>query len=309
MTNAKNVMIWGNKFLGFGRAAMEVSGGDRKTIEHSGIRIENNEIGFTSHTLRTYTPGLRLYGCGTKVVYNHFHDILSSAIRLEGNDFLVSMNLVERVVTESGDQGGIDIYNNPSYYGNIYSYNIWRKVGVHGHGQAGIRFDDRISGQIVYGNRFQDASDGTYFGGVQINGGQRNIIDNNVFTDCGIGISIGRHSKERWLESFKSESSIFMLEKAVNIYAPPYTVKYPGIETLRDVYEQTNRVTRNVFVGGGTFTKVSANSNLDAHRNWRFKTLPDLDVLAKETAFSPLPPESDIGTYFTFGSQGDRHTP
>lgn len=298
MTDAKNVMIWGNKFLGFGRAAMDVSGGDRKTIEHSGIRIENNEIGLTSHTQRTYTPGLRLHGCGTKVVYNHFHDILSSAMRLEGNDFLVSMNLVERVVTESGDQGGVDIYNNPSYYGNVYSYNIWRNIGfVGGHGQAGIRFDDRISGQIVYGNRFQNASDGYYFGGVQINGGQRNIIDNNVFTGCGIGVSIGSYSKKRWIESFGKPDSINMLEKQVNIYKPPYTVKYPGIETLRDVYTQTNRITRNVFVGDGKFTKVSSNSILDAHRNWRFKTLPNLDTLAKETSFSPLPPESDIGTY------------
>jgi hypothetical protein len=297
MQNAKDTIIWGNKFLGFGRAAMEVSGGDRKTIEHSGIRIENNEIGWTSHTQRTYTPGLRLYGCGTKVVYNHFHDILSSAMRLEGNDFLISMNLVERVVTESGDQGGIDIYNNPSYYGNIYSYNIWRKIGNHGHGQAGIRFDDRISGQIVYGNRFQDASDGTYFGGVQINGGQRNIIDNNVFTDCGIGVSIGNYSKKKWIESFKKENSIRMLEKNVNMYKPPYTTKYPGIETLPEVYSQTNRIIRNVFVGKGSFTKLSSQSFIDAHRNWRFNTLPDLDILAKETIFAPLPSESEIGTY------------
>jgi hypothetical protein len=297
MSSSRNISIWGNKFLGFGFAAMDVGGGDRKKIEHSGIAIENNEIGLTSRTRRTYTPGLRLHGCGTKVVYNHFHDILSSAMRLEGNDFLISMNLVERVVTESGDQGGVDIYNNPSYYGNIYSYNIWRKVGVHGHGQAGIRFDDRISGQIVYGNRFEDASDGKFFGGVQINGGRRNIIDNNVFTDCGIGVSVSFYRPERWLKSFEKEDSKNMLERAVDISKPPYTVKYPGIETLPSDIVQSNRVTRNVFVGDGSFLKASSGCVFDSRRNWRFDKLPDLDVLAKETAFSPLPPESEIGTY------------
>ena len=32
-------------------------------------------------------------------------------------------------------------------------------------------------------------------------------------------------------------------------------------------------------------------------RNWRFATCPDLDELARETCFAPLPPESAIGTY------------
>ena len=88
-----------------------------------------------------------------------------------------------------------------------------------------------------------------------------------------------------------------MLEENVNMYKPPYTTKYPGIETLPEVYSQTNRIIRNVFVGKGSFTKLSSQSFIDAHRNWRFNTLPDLDILAKETIFAPLPSESEIGTY------------
>ena len=294
--NLKDSVIWGNVFRGFGAAALEITGGDRKALDPSGIRLENNEICECSRTQRTYAPGLRLYGCGTKVVYNHFHHIRSSAMRLEGNDFLISMNLVDHVVTESGDQGGVDIYNNPSYQGNVYSYNIWRDIGCRGHGQGGIRFDDRICGQVVYGNRFDNASDGKHFGGVQINAGRRNVIDNNVFTRCDLGVTIGGIDGERWKAVFETPDFIQKLTKQVNIYAPPYTTRYPGIETLKDDVPQCNHLTRNVFVGPGQFLRARSAHN-DCRRNWQFATTPDLAELARETCFSPLPPEREIGTY------------
>lgn len=295
LSGARDVVVWGNVFSGFGCAAMDVSGGDRRTLTASGIRIENNEIAHSSRHVRTYTPGLRLHGCGTKVVYNHFHHILSSAMRLEGNDFLVSMNVVEDVVKESGDQGGVDIYNNPSYQGNVYSFNIWRNIGCGGHGQAGIRFDDRISGQVVYGNRFDNCSDGKYFGAVQINGGRRNVIDNNVFTRCAFAVSAGGYDGERWRAGFALPDIRKKCEEDVNIYAPPYTTRYPGIETLKDELHQVNRFTRNVFVGGERMLKTSGWD--DCARNWRFDVCPDLDEFARETCFSPLPHEDEIGTY------------
>ena len=48
-------------------------------------------------------------------------------------------------------------------------------------GQAAIRFDDAICGNLVYGNRFENCAVGK-FGGVQINGGRGNVIRNNLFT-------------------------------------------------------------------------------------------------------------------------------
>lgn len=297
LSNARDVVVWGNVFSGFGCAAMDVSGGDRRSLTASGIRIENNEIAHSSRHVRTYTPGMRLHGCGTKVVYNHFHDILSSAMRLEGNDFLISMNVVEDVVKESGDQGGVDIYNNPSYQGNVYSFNVWRNIGCGGHGQAGIRFDDRISGQVVYGNRFDNCSDGKFFGAVQINGGRRNTIDNNVFTRCAFAVSAGGYDGEHWRAGFALPDIRKKCEKDVNIYAPPYTTRYPGIETLKDELHQVNRFTRNVFVGAGRMLKTSGWDS--CARNWRFAVCPDLDAFARETCFSPLPPVGEIGTYST----------
>ena len=101
-------------------------------------------------------------GCGHRIVRNDFHDLPSSAVRIGGNEHLFASNLVERVVQESDDQGAVDMWGNPTYRGNKFIHNIFRDVGCGGAfvrcGQGGIRFDDSISGNLVYGNRFDNCS-------------------------------------------------------------------------------------------------------------------------------------------------------
>jgi hypothetical protein len=58
------------------------------------------------------------------------------------------------------------------------------------HGQAAIRFDDAISGMLVYGNVFIRSANGN-FGAIQMNSGRDNIMDNNLFIDCSRGVSGG----------------------------------------------------------------------------------------------------------------------
>jgi hypothetical protein len=114
LENARNASVRGNVLRGFGLGALRISGGDRKTLTASGVVVSDNDISWVERWKRTYAPGLHLSGCGTEGTHNHFHDMLSSAMRIEGNDHHVVSNIVERVVTESDDQGGIDIYANPS---------------------------------------------------------------------------------------------------------------------------------------------------------------------------------------------------
>jgi len=64
-----------------------------------------------------------------------------------------------------------------------------RAAGKRVQGQGSIRFDDIICGMLVYGNIFYKG--GTGFGGVQMNCGRDNIIDNNLFLDCPVAVSGG----------------------------------------------------------------------------------------------------------------------
>lgn len=104
LLNVHNAAVTGNVMRDFGQGALRVSGGDRKTLTSSGVVVTDNDIAWSGRWKRTYAPGLHLSGCGTEVAYNHFHDMPSSALRLEGNDHRIVSNVIERVVTESDDQ-------------------------------------------------------------------------------------------------------------------------------------------------------------------------------------------------------------
>ena len=288
-----NVLVYGNAFHTLGHTGMRVSGGNRKNLTSGQIVVANNEAYDFGRCSRTYNPALLLEGCGAHVTHNHFHHAPSSAMRIEGNDHLIEYNWVDHVVQESDDQGGIDMWGNPSYRGVVIRYNRWQDIGdkVIPCGQAGIRFDDAISGIVVYGNLFERASNGQ-FGGVQIHGGQNNKIDNNVFVDCRAGVSFSPWGQKRWEEYLTGVKPL--IHGDVEIKLPPYSKRYPE---LAELYKKTdvNSVWRNVFVGSETVF-LRAPKTLDAWNNQTFAAMPDLNDLAVRTDFRPLPLD-EIGPY------------
>lgn len=290
-----NLKVYGNLFHTLGHTGMHVSGGNRKNLTSGRIVIENNEVRDFGRLSRTYNPALLLEGCGTRVAHNWFHDAPSSAMRIEGNDHLIEYNQVDHVVRESDDQGGIDMWGNPSYGGVVIRYNRWQDIGG-GEipcGQAGIRFDDAISGMVVYGNWFERCSNG-HFGGVQIHGGHLNVVDNNVFLGCRYGVSFSPWGPKRWAEFIHRDEVKRRLLDDVNILVPPYSARYPQLADIERKVDE-NSVWRNVFVGcEEVFSRPV--KGLDAWDNQVFASMPDLDAVSARTPFRPLPLD-EVGLY------------
>jgi len=288
------VTISDNVFRSFGHGALEVSGGDRRTLAHSGNVISNNDFSDIENRRLTYAPHLHLAGVGAEVSYNHFHDAPSSAMRLEGNDFLIVSNLVEDVLLESDDQGAVDIYFNSSYFGNRYCYNTWKNIGRQSRdnfcGQAAIRFDGNISGQSVVGNRFLNCGM-VGFGAVQSCGGRLHVIDNNLFVNCNLGMSISHYPTNFWFNKIRP-TLIKPCLKDVCITNAPYATRYPGIADLLWT-NQVSHLVRNVTVG--TSLLVEPPEPTVAYGNYSFAEMPDLDKLARETTWRPIPEECDTG--------------
>jgi len=290
-----NLKIYGNLLHTLGHTGMHVSGGNRKNLASGRIVIENNEVRDFGRRSRTYNPALLLEGCGGRVAHNWFHHAPSSAMRIEGNDHLIEYNQVDHVVAESDDQGGIDMWGNPSYRGVVIRYNRWQDIGGGDVpcGQAGIRFDDAISGMVVYGNWFERCSNGN-FGGVQIHGGQFNIVDNNVFVGCRYGVSFTPWGAKRWTEFLNREDIRRKALEEVNVGAPPYSTRYPELAELVSKPD-INRIWRNVFVGCDE-TLRRAPGVVETWNNTVAAALPDLDRHAAMTLFQPLPLAA-IGPY------------
>jgi len=236
-----------------GRGGTRVRGGDRKTLTAGGHFVENCHVHDFSRLDRTYTPAVLMDGCGNRIAHNLFHDSPCHAIRLEGNDHVVEFNEIHSVLQESDDQGGLDMFFNPTYRGDILRYNFWHDIGsgLTPCGQAGIRLDDAISGVVVYGNVFWRCSHAN-FGGLQIHGGKGNTVDNNIFADCDYGISFSGWGPDRWKAFLASEGVVKATTQDVDISQLPYSTRYPALAHLGDDPD-VNMIWRNLAYHCGVF--------------------------------------------------------
>jgi hypothetical protein len=250
-----------------GRGGTVITGGNRKTLQPGGHFVENCEIHDLSRIDHTYTPAVLLDGVGNRIAHNRMHDIRSSAMRVGGNDHLVEYNEVYNAVTESDDQGGVDMFGNATFRGNVFRYNYWHHIGnwrgVGDHpkcGQAGIRLDDAICGTRIYGNVFEHCSAGKLgFGGVQIHGGKDNVVENNLFIHCAAAVSCSPWDAKRWKEFVAKAMEAGDVDRAL------YEERYPQLATLA---EQPNRntVRRNLAWGCGEMFRRAPQS-LEATEN------------------------------------------
>jgi hypothetical protein len=234
-----------------GRGGVVIRGGDRKSLTPGGHVVENCHIREFSRIDHTYTPAVLVDGVGHRVAHNLMHRSTSSAMRVEGNDHRIELNEIHSVLLESDDQGGADMWGDPTYRGNVYRWNYWHHIGNGlGCGQAGIRLDDAVCGTAIVGNVFYRCSDGG-FGGVQIHGGKDNWIDNNLFVDCTIAVSFSPWGERRWKETLASNFIAPKL-KAVNCDRPPYSARYPALAGLAGTAD-VNHIWGNVALDCGKF--------------------------------------------------------
>ena len=298
VTGGRHHGIFGCAMQTLGCGGVKVAGGDLKTLARGRHFVENCTVREISRYKRTYTPAVLLArgGCGNRVAHCLFERMPSSAMRVEGSDQLVELNVIRHVVQESDDQGGLDMWGNPLYRGVVIRWNRWSDIRGGTHcGAAGVRLDDMISGVGVYGNIFERCG-ARLFGGVQVHGGKENLIDNNVFVACPAGISFSRWGSRRWLASIQR-----FLEQARD---PLQVARYPDLARLKDDPD-VSFVTRNVFVGckkallrDGGIQRTALNTTID-------KPL-DADAVLKQAAsrgsqlgrilFEPIPVEQ-IGPY------------
>ncbi|MEZ5104962.1 MAG: right-handed parallel beta-helix repeat-containing protein [Draconibacterium sp.] len=231
----------------FGCGGIVVSGGDRKTLTPANHFIENTIVKDFSLYKRTYEPAVYAEGCGIRISHNRFLNSSSSAMRLEGNDIIVEYNEIGYVVNESDDQGGLDMWYNPSYRGIVIRYNHWHNItGGTKNGAAGVRLDDMISGVHIHGNVFERCG-AVIFGAVQIHGGKDNLVENNLFYDCLAAVSFSTWKEKHWLDELDSPAIKKKIYEDVDIRSELYQHKYPELKTIREGVN-VNTIKNNLMV-------------------------------------------------------------
>lgn len=179
-------------------SGITMRGGDRAALVPAGHLCTNTLVEDYERFHRTYNGAFTAEGCGIALTHCVLRGGPSSALSLAGNDLVAEYNLIDRVATESDDQGGFDLYLNPSMRGIELRWNHWRDIhGGTRYGVGGIRLDDLISGVKIYGNVFERCGS-IEFGGVQIHGGSDNVIEDNLFYDCPYAVSFTPYGDSLW---------------------------------------------------------------------------------------------------------------
>lgn len=227
-------------------SGVKMMGGDRKELIPADFEMSNTLVEDWERFKRTYNGAFTAAGCGIHLHHCEFRDAPSSALSLEGNDLVAEFNIFEDIAKESDDQGGFDLYLNPSMRGIVLRYNYWKNiVGGTRYGVGGIRLDDLITGIQIYGNVFERCGS-IEFGAIQIHGGSENVVEDNLFYKCPMAVSFTQYGEEEWHKTFDSIQDVMF--KEVDMNSPKYLLKYPEIREFgRNI--DVNTVRNNLLVG------------------------------------------------------------
>ena len=234
-----------------GKSGISLSGGDRKTLTPGRSLAENNHVHHYGLFQRTYAPGIGVQGCGQIVRQNSIHDAPHNAVLYGGNEHLLELNEVYRVVMETGDAGAFYTGRDWTSQGNILRHNYIHDLGG---GDAkhvntmGMYFDDCDCGDTVVGNVFLRAGRA-----IMIGGGRDNPVLNNLVVACPIGLHIDSRGMT-WKQWNNPSDPSWCLEdkaKRFNYTEPPWSTKYPRLAAIMQEEPRQplgNAVRRNVFV-------------------------------------------------------------
>lgn len=282
---------------------VQLTGGNRQTLEAAGNYVENCSIHDFNRIAKTYCAGVKIRGVGNRISHNEIFNGPHCAILMSGNDHLVEFNDIHDVCLVTDDVGALYYGRNPSERGHLVRHNYFHHLGQE-HRCSAVYHDDGACGMQVFGNVFYKA--GTLPS--LIGGGSDNPYINNIFIDSPVAIKVdNRLQAYEWAMPWVLPGNLYeKVLNEVNHSQPPYSIKYPELARYWDdnpAFPKRNVVDKNVFVrigqvvlGDKKFLEFSEN-NFVTQEDPGFENESEQDFRLKETSavfqqitgFQPIP--------------------
>ena len=163
-----------------------MTGGDPKTLAHGNVVVENCHIHHFGRMQLTYCGGVDATGCGLAVRHNTIHDgpHLGIILRNISRECEVSWNELHSLCLESGEMGAFYAGRDWTLCGIRVEANWFHDIyNLRPQPNRAVMIDDGAAGLTVVSNWFTRVSEGVSLSGIG------NVVENNVFMDCGVAIS------------------------------------------------------------------------------------------------------------------------
>lgn len=237
-----------------GTGGIFLNGGNRQTLESGHNEVTYCEFHHTDRIRETYSGGVVIRdGVGAVVRNCYFHDIKHVAILFTGNNHMIEYNRFERVCTDADDMGAVYTGRNPSARGTVIQHNFFSHIEPRNPEtkMCGVYVDDGSGGIVIRQNLFyRTGSRGRLqdFGAIFLHGGFDNVVSDNIFLHCDVGVGHQAWDQKRFGEWLKSPLMQQRLRQEVNISSAVYRNAYPELARFAD---ETDR--RLNYVGGNVF--------------------------------------------------------
>ncbi len=266
--------------------------------------IENNHIYNYSRLSKTYASAITLGGVGNIAQHNEIHGAPHQAVSLGGMGQKLMYNEIYDVVRESDDAGAIYCGLTWIDRGHEIKYNYMHDIASTTGGGTGISAVYGDGGQCelyIEGNVVENLKGYAF----KINGGQDNVIKNNIVINSGYGLFLS----DDMLKVDLTKKHIPEIEAADYIYDCVWYTKYPKLNRMIEDEENIRYPIGNLFASNlmykssaaylartaGNYIDVSR--NLVTHTNPGFKDEANKDWTLREDSemyksypdFAPVP--------------------
>ncbi len=225
--DGRHCEIIGCRFEDIGAGGVSLTGGDRATLTHADNAVRDCVFERCGRTHPTYQPAIRLDGVGQTVANNRIDDLPHSAIIFAGNEHVIELNEISRVLLETGDCGAIYCGRDWTLHGTVIRHNFFHDLlGTDARYQNAVYLDDMASGITVEGNIFLRCH-----WGMLVGGGRDIRVRGNVFASCSKGLSFDNRGVG-WMAKAIADpekSTLHQRLRAVPIDKEPWHTRYPTL--------------------------------------------------------------------------------
>lgn len=236
---------------GTGEGGVRLAGGDRPSLTRADLYVRNCRIEDFSRLGRMYRPAIHLEGVGNIAHGNYISDAPHTAIWFAGNDHLIELNEITRVLTDTTDAGAVDTGRDWTARGTIIRNNFLHDLrgSRGGYEVKGIYLDDFTSGVMVEGNVFLRVEQPMFIGG-----GRDNTVRGNLMIGSEPGIHIdGRGLTWNGELVWNTDRELRTRLDAMPIASSHWAKRYPELTNIladEPARAKRNRVEGNLFVSG-----------------------------------------------------------
>lgn len=291
----------GNRFIYIAGYAFEVMNYGQFCNNSEYYVIRNNYLTKCALYITTALSAITTSGHHFVIENNVFHNQYGGAAALgwETAEAKVRYNEIYNCERELSDCGTLYCgrqYGDPR---NEFAYNLIYDVNAKSKHlpnavAVGIYMDDTYSGAYIHHNIIKDIN----YGGIQIGGGQNNIVENNVIIDTGNSPMLTDNRGETW-SAFVNNHETYIAQAVLGMTRGDFGKKYPWLadginypcQPIHDVfrYNISNKqiVINERMAELGTVKNNIKVDNLNdfvdpEHYDFRIKKESDLDRLSPD---------------------------